>query len=47
VWFKTHLADSTSRTAATIASQLYRAWESKNQPKAKELTLFDDLGEEG
>jgi putative DNA methylase len=47
VWFKTHLADSSSRTAATIASQLYRAWESKNQPKAKELTLFDDLGEEG
>jgi putative DNA methylase len=46
VWFKTHLADSSSRTAATIASQLYRAWESKNQPKAKELTLFDHLGEE-
>jgi hypothetical protein len=46
VWFKTHLADSSSRTAATIASQLYRAWESKSQPKAKELTLFDHLGEE-
>lgn len=45
-WFKTHGADSATRNAAVIASQLYKAWESKNQPKAKELTLFDDLGEE-
>jgi putative DNA methylase len=45
-WFKTHGADSPVRNAATIASQLYKAWEAKNQPKAKELTLFDQLGEE-
>ncbi len=45
-WFKTHGADSPTRNAATIASQLYKGWEAKNQPKAKELTLFDDLGEE-
>ena len=45
-WFKTHGADSPMRNAATIASQLYKGWEAKNQPKAKELTLFDDLGEE-
>lgn len=45
-WFKTHGADSPVRNAAAIASQLYKAWEAKNQPKAKELTLFDHLGEE-
>ncbi len=45
-WFKTHLSDSPGRNAATIAGQLYRAWEAKNQPKTKELTLFDHLGEE-
>jgi len=45
-WFKTHGADSPTRNAATIASQLYKAWEARNQPKAKELTLFDHLGEE-
>lgn len=45
-WFKTHGADSPTRNAATIASQLYKAWEARNEPKAKELTLFDHLGEE-
>lgn len=45
-WFKTHGADSPTRNAAITASQLYKAWEAKNQPKAKELTLFDMLGED-
>jgi adenine-specific DNA methylase len=45
-WFKTHGADSATRNAAVIASQLYKAWEAKNQLKAEELTLFDYLGEE-
>ena len=45
-WFKTHGADSPTRNAAIIASQLYRAWETKNQPKAQELTLFETLGED-
>ena len=45
-WFKTHGADSPTRNAAITASQLYKAWETKNQPKAKELTLFDMLGED-
>ena len=45
-WFKTHGADSPTRNAAIIASQLYRAWETKNQPRAKELTLFETLGED-
>ncbi len=45
-WFKTHGADSPTRNAAVTASQLYKAWEAKNQPKAKELTLFDELGED-
>ena len=44
-WFKTHGADSQTRNAAVTASQLYKAWEAKNQPKVKELTLFDDLGD--
>ena len=45
-WFKTHGADSPTRNAATLASQLYRSWEGKNQAKADQLTLFDMLGEE-
>jgi putative DNA methylase len=45
-WFKTHGADSPTRNAASTAAQLYRTWESKHEPKAKELLLFDDLGEE-
>ena len=45
-WHKTHGANSKVRNAATMASQLYRAWESKHQDKVKELTLFDHLGEE-
>jgi putative DNA methylase len=45
-WFKTHGPDSPTRNAASMASQLYKAWEARNQPKAKELTLFDHLGEE-
>ena len=32
--------------AASIAAQLYRTWESKHEPKAKELLLFDDLWED-
>lgn len=47
VWFKTHGADSPTRNAASVASQLYKGWEAKNQPKAKELTLFDTLGDDG
>jgi len=46
IWHKTHGANSRVRNAATIASQLYRAWEAKHQDKVKEMTLFDDLGEE-
>ncbi|MGP1308580.1 MAG: DUF1156 domain-containing protein [Phycisphaerales bacterium] len=46
MWFKTHGANSPTRNAAVTASQLYKAWEAKNQPKAKELTLFDALGED-
>ena len=45
-WFKTHAADSPTRNAASIAAQLYKTWESKHEPKAKELLLFDDLGED-
>lgn len=44
-WFKTHGADSPTRNAASTASQLYRGWEAKNQPKAAQLSLFDTLGE--
>jgi len=45
-WFKTHGADSPTRNAAVLASQLYRSWESKNQPKVAQLSLFDTLGED-
>ena len=45
-WFKTHGADSPIRNAATTAAQLYRTWESKNQTKVQQLSLFDALGEE-
>jgi putative DNA methylase len=45
-WFKTHGANSPTRNAASTAAQLYRTWESKHEPKAKELLLFDDLGED-
>lgn len=45
-WFKTHGADSTVRNAATLASQLYRTWAGKNQTKADQLILFDELGED-
>lgn len=45
-WFKIHGADSPTRNAASLASQLYRSWESKNQPKAAQLTLFETLGED-
>ncbi|MFN9034744.1 MAG: DUF1156 domain-containing protein, partial [Planctomyces sp.] len=45
-WFKTHGAETVTRNAASIAVQLYRAWESRNQPKAAQLSLFDRLGEQ-
>jgi hypothetical protein len=45
-WLKTHGADSPTRNAATLAAQLYRSWEGKNQTKAAQLSLFDTLGEE-
>lgn len=45
-WFKTHGANSPTRNAAALASQLYRSWEGKNQAKAAQLSLFDTLGEE-
>ena len=45
-WFKSHGSDSPIRNAASLASQLYRNWESKNQPKVKQLSLFENLGEE-
>ena len=45
-WFKTHGADSPTRNAASTASQLYRSWEAKNQPKMAQLSLFDILGED-
>ena len=45
-WFKKHGANSQILNAATLASQLYRNWESKNEPKVKQLLLFEDLGEE-
>jgi putative DNA methylase len=45
-WFKTHGADSPTRNAASTASQLYRSWEAKNQPKMAQLSLFDMLGED-
>ena len=45
-WFKSHGSGSPVRNAASLASQLYRNWESKNQPKIKQLSLFENLGEE-
>ena len=45
-WFKTHGADSPTRNAASLALQLYRSWEGKNQAKAAQLSLFDMLGED-
>lgn len=45
-WFKTHGADSQIRSAAVRASMLYSQWESKNQAKVRQLTLFESLGEE-
>jgi putative DNA methylase len=45
-WFKTHGAGSPIRNAATVAAQLYRSWESKNQAKVQQLSLFDALGDE-
>lgn len=44
-WFRTHGGDSRIRDAATIASQLYNGWESRNAAKSAQLRLFD-LGEE-
>ena len=46
IWFKTHGADSQVRNAAITAASLYQAWESRNQSKVKQLSLFDALGEE-
>jgi hypothetical protein len=37
-WFENH--------GAAMASKLYRNWESKNQSKVKQLSLFNKLGEE-
>jgi putative DNA methylase len=45
-WFKTHGADSPTRNAASTASQLYRSWEARNEPKMVQLSLFDTLGED-
>lgn len=45
-WFKTHGADQPTRNAAAIASSLYKTWAAKHQAKAKELTLFETLGED-
>jgi putative DNA methylase len=45
-WFKTHGADTVTRNAASTALQLYRTWETKNQTKAAQLSLFDSLGED-
>ncbi|MEZ6099966.1 MAG: hypothetical protein R3E01_13440 [Pirellulaceae bacterium] len=45
-WFKTHGPDSAMRNAATVASQLYRTWEAKHKPKAKQPTLFDMFDDE-
>ena len=44
-WFEKHGADKAIRNAATMASKLYHNWESKNQSKAKQLSLFNKLGE--
>ena len=45
-WFKNHGATSQTRSAAVTASMLYSNWESKNQSKVKQLSLFEHLGEE-
>ena len=45
-WFENHGADKAIRNAAIMAAKLYRNWESKNQSKVKQLSLFDKLGEE-
>jgi putative DNA methylase len=39
-WFKTHGADSQTRNAAIMATQLYRTWEAKNQPKVEAMLPF-------
>ncbi|RLA52383.1 MAG: DUF1156 domain-containing protein [Gammaproteobacteria bacterium] len=46
IWFKIHGADSPIRNAAITASKLYQNWESKNQSKVQQLSMFDALGEE-
>ena len=46
IWFKKHGANSQILNAAILASQLYRNWESKNEPKVKQLLLFENFGEE-
>ena len=46
IWFKTHGADSPTRNAAITASKLYQNWESRNQAKVRQLSLFDTMGEE-
>ncbi len=45
-WFKTHGADSATRNAAVTASSLYKGWTAKNKPKERELTLFEQLGDD-
>ncbi|MEA3276544.1 MAG: DUF1156 domain-containing protein [Pseudomonadota bacterium] len=45
-WFKNHGADSAVRNAAITAATLYHTWESRNQAKVRQLSLFDALGEE-
>jgi len=45
-WFKTHGSSPQIRNAAVTASMLYHNWESKNQAKAKQLSLFDLMGED-
>jgi len=42
-WFRTHGGDTRTRNAASIAAQLYQAWEARNTPKAVQLKLFNDL----
>ena len=46
IWFKTHGANSPVRNAAITASKLYQNWESKNQSKVQQLSMFDEMGEE-
>jgi putative DNA methylase len=40
-------ANETLNNAASRAQQLYQIWESKNQKKVSQLSLFESLGEEG